>query len=781
MNENPSGNQASDRRGATYPGRIRSRIRRILESVWEFIEFENMKDWLPRVWGRRFLVKVSIASIILGMVSALMLHLLSRDLPTPAELDRIEQRHVTHVYDTNGRILKEFYTERREPVTLDKIPRHLKEALLAVEDREFYEHWGINLRRFAGAAWANLRNMDIVSGASTITQQLARNLFDKRIGAEQSVIRKLREQLTAVALERSFSKDEILQMYLNEMYFANGAYGIQQAARNYFDKDVEELDTLESAYLIGILQAPYRYFTRPDLAIRRRNRSLQYMVDAGYLAQSVADTLVLRPLEFAESMTEEPKAPFFVEWIRREMEERYGSEILYRDGASMATTLDLEFQGIAEQHLTRMLVEKQAGYDEWIIQPALQEILDNTPEGTEPDTSSIEDLRRRFTLQGAFVAMDPQNGDVLALIGGRDFTENEFNNAIQAERQAGSAFKPFLYTAALDNGYSPATRVMNQPIIIPQPDGSRWTPTNYYEEWGEPLPIREALRKSINLVAARVVTGGGMGRRGHMQPQYVVDYARQFGLTTPLRAFPSIAVGAGSVTLLEMVSAFSTFANLGTRVEPRMLRYVRDRFGREVEAQSIKRIPVIEPSLAYMMVDLMKGVLEPGGTAQLARIVYTLDMPAAGKTGTTNDFTDAWFIGYTPHLVAGVWIGFLDHQSMLIPGGRPVTGIPDPSGAVMAMPVWARFMRDVYREREMPPDDWTMPPGIVEVELCRTSFSAESPDYRLALPTCPDKFTEIFLDRYQPTEHCEVHNPSLRRDRRRPPPDIPPDDQGTAP
>ncbi len=763
----------------SLPGRAAARLRRTLRraatATWEFIHYDHLKGWLPRVWSKPFLVRVSIFSFALGVVGALILQWLASDLPTPDEIGRIEQRRVTNVYDTSGQVLRQFYVQRREPVTIDRIPRHLKEALLAVEDREFYDHWGIDLRRFAGAAWANIRNLEIVSGASTITQQLARNLF-ANIGMEQSVIRKVREQLTAVTLERNYSKDEILTMYLNEMYFANGAYGIQQAARNYFGKTVEELDILESAYLIGILQAPYAYFTNPDAALRRRNRSLQYMVDAGYLSQAAVDTLILKPLAFIEHEEEEERAPFFVEWIRQEMEERHGSDLLYRDGASIATTLDMELQAIAEEHLRFKLEEEQARFDQWIIQPALDEIMADTLLGIEPDTSSMETLRKRYRLQGAFVAMDPRNGDVLALIGGRDFADNEFNNAIQAERQAGSAFKPFLYTAALDNGYTAATRVMNQPITIPQPDGSRWTPTNYYEEWGEAIPIRDALRRSINLVAARVVTGGGQGEHGHMEAQYAVDYARQFGITTPLRAYPSIAIGAGSVTLLEMVSAYSTFANLGTRVEPRMIRYVRDRFGRELEQHQTRRHEVIDPALAYMMVDLMKGVLEPGGTGQHARISYYFDAPAGAKTGTTNDFTDAWFMGYTPYLVAGVWIGFLDHQSMELPQPRAVTGLPDPSGAVMALPVWARFMRDVYRLRELPKDDWTMPPGIVEVELCRHSHTVRDPDYRLALPTCPEKFTEIFLERYRPTENCEVHDPRLSRDWRRIPPTIPPAD-----
>ncbi|MFC1544520.1 penicillin-binding protein 1A, partial [Gemmatimonadota bacterium] len=654
---------------------------------------------------------------------------------------------------------------------------------LAVEDREFYEHWGIDLRRFAGAALANIRNLEIVSGASTITQQLARNLFTTRIGYEQSVVRKLREQLTAIELERNYSKDEILLMYLNEMYYANGAYGIQKAAQNYFGKNTEELDILESAYLVGILQLPHFYFSNPDRALVRRNRALQYMADAGYLSQTAVDTLQLRPIQFSERFFEQERAPFFVEWIRQEMEGRYGSDILYRDGASIVTTLDMEIQEIAERHLRDHLDALQAGYEEWIIQPVREVMLTDSLTGAPldsatiaaMDTTALDDLRNRYRLEGAFVAMDPRNGDVLAFIGGRDFSVSEFNNAVQAERQVGSAVKPFVYTAALDNGYTPATRVMNQPITIPQPDGSRWTPTNYYEEWGEPLTIREGLRRSINMVAARVVTGGGMGQHGHMEPQYVVDYARQFGMTGTMRAYPSIAVGAGQARLIEMVSAYSTFANLGVRVEPRMIRYVRDRFGRELENHPIKRHEVIEPALAYMMVDLMKGVLEPGGTAQLARLVYTLDMPAAGKTGTTNDFTDAWFIGYTPYLVAGVWVGFLDHQSMEIPPGRDVTLIPEPSGAVAALPIWARFMRDVYRLREMPKDDWTMPAGIVEVELCAQSYTVEDPDYKLALPTCPDKFTEIFLDRYRPTEYCAVHDPSQRRDWRQiPPTRIPP-------
>ncbi len=373
--------------------------------------------------------------------------------------------------------------------------------------------------------------------------------------------------------------------------------------------------------------------------------------------------------------------------------------------------------------------------------------------------------------------MDPKNGDILAMVGGKDFQKYQFNNATQALRQAGSSFKPFLYTAALDNGYTAASRVFNQPITLLQPDGSRWTPVNYYGRFSEPLPLRDALRRSINLVAARLVMGAsGFGRSGSMSPEILVDYAKMFGITTPLRPYPSLAIGSSEVLLIEMVSAFSTFANLGTRAEPRMIKYVRDRFGREIESPPVRLTRVLEPNLAYLVVDLMKGVLEEGGTAGLARSYYTVDVPAGGKTGTTNDWSDAWFYGYTPHIVAGVWIGFNDRMSMRLPGGRPVTGYSDPSGAVMAMPVWARFIRDLYKdeERGLPKDDWVRPPGIVEVDLCSSSFTAESPDYRIALPTCPDRFTEIFLVTNQPTEECEVHDPRLNRDFWRRIPPIPP-------
>jgi len=767
------------RRDDAETGRRRARewLRRAASALWQFIRYDNLKDWLPRVWGRKFILIVIAASLVAGIVTGFALYLLSRDLPTPTQLSRIEHRLVTRVYDTNGETLQEFFTQQREPVTLDKIPRHLKECLLAVEDRDFYDHWGIHVKRFAAAMVSNVLNLRIVSGASTITQQLARNLFEN-IGLKQTITRKIREQLTAIALERNYSKDEILTMFLNEVYFANGAYGIQQAARNYFNKDVLELDLLESAYLIGILQGPYYYFKNPEAAHRRRNRALQYMVDAGYLEQTAADTLFDNPLTFAEQTEDAAAAPYFVEWIRQDMERKYGSDLLYRDGASIGTTLDLGLQQLAEEHLYRMLDEKQAGYDEWIIRPAIAESLAAIPEGIEPDTSWVADFRTRYTLQGAFIAMDPKNGDILALIGGRDFATTKFNNATQAHRQAGSSFKPFLYTAALDNGYTPATRVLNQPITIPQPDGSRWTPENYYGDFSEPLPLREALMRSINLVAARLVMGGGLGRKGSMSAEILVNYARMFGIESPLRPYPSLAIGSSEVTLLEMVSAFTVFANLGTRAEPRMVRYVRDRFGREIEAPQVRLRQVIEPELAYLVVDMMKGVLTPPrGTAGLARSYYNVTVPAAGKTGTTNDWSDAWFIGYTPHIVAGVWIGLPDRISMRIPGGRARTGLPDPSGAVMAMPVWARFIRDLYNdsERALPQDDWLRPPGIVEVELCSTSFTTEDPDFKLALPTCPDRFTEIFLATNQPTETCSVHDPSRQRDTwRRIPPAGPP-------
>jgi penicillin-binding protein 1A len=762
-------------RPAPRPGgrfsRLRAAFGRAARAFWRFIRYDNLKDWLPRHWGWSLVLKTAALSLTAGILAAFFLYWLSRDLPTPSELTRMEQARVTHLYDYEGNVLKEFYVQQRDYVPINRIPFLMREAVLAVEDQDFYRHWGINLRRIAAAMLGNLRNLSIVSGASTLTQQLARNYYDKRIGSKKTIVRKVREQLTAVALERNYSKDEILEMYLNEMYFANGAYGIQQAARNYFGQSVEELDIPECAFLAGILQLPYYYFKNHDAALRRRNLVLQhYMVEYGSLDQATADTLAGSPLDIEVREESREKAPYFVEHIRRELARRYGDDLLLRDGASISSTLNLRYQEIAEKHLYDMLAAKQAEFEQWVVQPVREEILRNTPAGSEPDTSAVEALRQRYTLQGAFIAMDPANGDVLALIGGRDFKENEWNNATQATRQAGSAIKPFLYTAALDNGYTPATRVMNQPIVIPQPDGTRWTPTNYYNEVSGPITLREAFKRSINLVSARLIMGGGQGPRGDMRPEIMVRYMRQFGITTPVRPYPSIAVGAADVTLLEMVGAFSTFANLGVRVEPRFIRSVRDRFGRELESTPVKRVPVLEPALAYIMVDLMKGVLSEGGTAGLARSVYSFDAPAAGKTGTTNDFTNAWFLGYTPRLVAGVWIGFAEQNlSMQLPGGRTRTGVPDPSGAVMAMPVWARFMRDVYREMEIPKDDWRMPPGVVQVELCKTSPTTEEPYYKLALPTCPERFTELFLERNVPTEKCTIHDPANIRSWRIPP------------
>ncbi len=711
---------------------------------------------------------------ILGLVTGLLgiglvftiIALLSEDLPGLEQLETYNPRLITRVLDRNGATLKEFFTERRQPVPLDSISQAMVDAIISTEDRKFYDHWGVDVFGIARAAVVNTVSMSKRQGASTLTQQLARNLYLHR---RRTIRRKIREIITAVNIERTYAKDEILQMYLTEMYFGHGAYGVQAASQRFFGVDANDLTAPQAAMLAGMLKAPTHYSPvyHPADALRRRNTVLQAMLENGALSKAEYEEARRTPLRLSEDIfiSDAGVAPYFTEWIRRHLEELKADEGLdyYRDGLTVYTPLDSTLQAIAEAVIDTQLTTLQADfaeryrweedYKEWATKTYTDSLNDSAPELTEKALSDSvrklvnlaiadsawawEIINRRFPVQVAFVAMDPQTGDILAMVGGRDFEESKFNRVIQSQRQPGSTFKPFVYTTAIDNGYPPNYKVLNMVKPITMDDGTVWRPENYsVNDRGGYMSLREALRLSKNNVTVRMVAG-----EDRLVPiREVVRYAHNMGIRTELPPYPAVALGATGVIPIDIVTAYCVFASYGMRPSPRPIWRIEDRTGGTVASYATSRHTVLSEETAYIMVDMLQDAINRG-TGAGARYRYKFYAPAAGKTGTTNDFTDAWFMGFTPQLVAGVWIG-LDNPAISLGPGQ--------TGSRAAMPIWAMFMRNAYEVKEWEHTKFTKPVGVVNVEICEESDE-------LAGPYCPKTYTEVFRRGEEPTTPCSIH------------------------
>lgn len=690
--------------------------------------------------------------VTLIIVAAVSIGLLSRNLPSLAELEKYDPFLVTRIYSIDGQVLKELYKQNRVNVPLDRIPADLKNAVIALEDRRFFNHWGLDLRRILKLSVLNLIHRRIIGGASTLTQQLARKLY---LTPRKSIVRKLREQLTALQIERTYSKHEIFEMYLNQMPFGRGAYGVQAASLRFFGKSVEDLETHESAMLAGMLQLPYGYYS-PDrdtvLAKKRRNVVLKAMLDCEYLLPEQYDSLAQTDLDVIDRQTaDEGIAPYFTEYVRSTLYQKYGNR-LFEGGFSIYTTLDTRVQACAEkavdsfmpeleQEIWQRILEKRS-FADW-FDPPLED--DEQIEALLADTTRLDSLlHARATLQAALVALNPSNGQILAMIGGRDFSQWKYNRAVQMKRQPGSAFKPIAYTVAIDNGYTPITEVLNQPVVLINLDGSRWNPPNYDHSTGGLTTLREGLRRSLNLVTVHMV-------QELISMNEVVKYGHQFGLSTPIHPYPAVALGTDVVIPLELTSAFSVFANSGVRAEPVAILRVEDKDGNILEEAKPRLRDVLSEQTAYIMTDMLATVINQG-TGQAARWRYQFNRPAAGKTGTTNDFRNAWFVGYTPQIAAGVWVGMDDERISL---GE------DRSGARTALPIWAPFMKMAHDSLSLPLADFQEPPGIVHLKICSKSK-------KIARESCPETWNEIFTSRNAPIDTCNMHlGPGTRPTRKR--------------
>ncbi|MBN2030248.1 PBP1A family penicillin-binding protein [bacterium] len=691
---------------------------------------------------------------ILFLMGVISIFILSRNLPS---LDELEQAGdpllVSRIYSADGIVLDELYAQKRIKVPLDRMPEHLRQAVLAYEDRKFYDHWGVDLRRIMILTFQNVTSLSIQGGASTLTQQLARKLY---LTPKQSYIRKLREQLTALQIERTYSKDEILEMYLNQMEYGRGAHGVQAASQAWFGKNVEDITIEESALLIGLLQRPYGYYS-PDrdsvAAVARRNIILRSMIDGGFLSTTAYDSLGQLELSVIDrDDSEQPIAPYFCEYIRQLMQEEFGYS-LYTDGLSIYTTLDTRIQACADSAINGFLPGFEKGIrDRMIAQKTYLEWLDPPLEDPEEIAAFVADsvkvdslINEKATVQTALVSLDPTNGHILAWVGGRDFNVSKFNRVNQMQRQPGSAFKPFGYTAAIDNGWTTITEILNQPVVLTMVDGSEWRPPNYDGSTGGLTTLREGLYRSLNMVAARLV-------QELITPQMLVHYTEQFGLTTEIHPFDATILGSDVVIPLEITSAYSVFANRGVRAEPIAILRIEDRDGNVIHEAVPRQREVISEQTAYVMTDMLQSVLnEARGTGHSARLAYHFYRPAGGKTGTTNDFRNAWFIGFTPQIATGVWIGFDDERITLGEGK---------SGAVAALPIWAPFMKMAHDTLRLPLKEFVQPPGVVRVKICSESK-------KIATVSCPKVWDEIFKEDTVPTDPCEMHLSSIREEEHR--------------
>jgi penicillin-binding protein 1A len=671
-------------------------------------------------WGSitKFLLAVLVV-VICGVVGVGIgvANWLRKDLPSPTNLQTIAPPVKTLVYDRNEKLVHEFFKENRSLVPLREIPRPLVQAILAIEDRRFYSHWGIDPIRLARALITDIVARRPEQGGSTITQQLARNLF---LTHEKTLTRKLKEIVLAVRIEQTYTKDEILEMYFNQIYFGEGAYGVDAAAKVYFGKRVQELNLPECALLAGLPRNPRDYSPRrdPDRSLKRRNLVLSQMLAAKFINRAAYEQASEAPLGVTKTRYNAQEAPYFMEMVRQYLDERYGSNQMYEGGLRIHTTIDIDIQHAAEESLERRLTALEQRNQYKKTRAALAK------EGGPP----ARDKNQTQYLQGAIVSIEPSSGQILALVGGRDFNDSNFNRAVQAARQPGSAFKPFIYTAAIDNGFSPTDIILDTPVSFRAGNGEDWSPQNYDKKFRGPVTLRNALANSVNVPAAKLLQKLGT--------TVVTSYAKRMGIKSRLSPDLSLALGTSEVNLLELTSAYGVYANQGVRVPPVYILRVEDKNGKVLEQSKTVAEEVLSPETALTMTSMMESVLENGTAASARALGFTA--PAAGKTGTTDDYSDAWFVGYVPGIVSGVWVGF-DRKQKIGPGM---------TGAAAALPVWVDVMLAATKNR--PPQDFPVPSGVVSRLICTETGL-------LANPACPSTEIELFREGSEPTGYCNVH------------------------
>jgi penicillin-binding protein 1A len=617
------------------------------------------------------------------------------DLPQVQALEEYRPRITSRVYSENNKLLAEFFLENRMPVSLDEVPPMLVNALIATEDARFYRHSGLDYRGIARALLRNFRAGKVLEGGSTLTQQLAKVLF---LTPERSYTRKLKEMALALRIEQRYTKREILSMYLNQMYFGSGAYGVESAAHIYFGKSVKDLNIAECALLAGLPRSPKYYspFKSPVSALARRSYVLNRMVSAGVITRLAAEEAKKTPLPLQTMGKTGGQAPYFVEYVRQKVEERFGSSILYSGGLNIYTSLNDDLQTYAEEAISSGLQNIESH----------RKTLGHTP------------------LQAAMIVLDPATGHIRAMVGGRDFSKSQFNRALQALRQPGSAFKPIIYAAALEQGYSPSELLDDSPLTIKIDRKRTWSPENFTHTYQGPVTLRKALVQSLNVPTIRLLEKIGI--------DHTIQYARKLGIRSPLSHYLPLALGSSSLTLAELTSAYAVFANHGIKLGPISILSITDSTGQVLFMNDALPEQVMKPEAAYLTTYLLEGVILQG-TGWKAR---DLGRPAAGKTGTTNDYRDAWFIGYTPNLVAGVWVGYDDQQSIG----------PKETGARAALPIWLDFMKKATAERTA--EDFSVPDDVV--------FRQTDPRTGLlSTDKCSQSIREAYLPGTEPSRYCD--------------------------
>jgi penicillin-binding protein 1A len=694
-------------------------------------------------------IKQSIYTVLAGLVIifAYILYL-SIDLPSVDQLENYDPDLVTRIYSADGILLNELFFEKRVFVELSQIPQHMLDAVVAKEDQRFYDHWGISLRDVLRAVVINTVTMSYRSGFSSLTQQLARNLYDN-IGFKKTIIRKIKEVITAIQIERTYTKDEILEMYLNSVHFGHGTYGVQAAAKRFYGKQAYELTLDESALLVGLLPAPARYspVRFPERALTKRNVVLRVMRDQKFISKAEYTEARARLLDSVQQEQSRGTAPYFTEYVRRFLE-REDDELgvnIYRDGLKIYTTLDSRLQKIAEDAVVKSVLTNQQKMNQRIFNDEEEfsklAYLGIYPEDTVKlmmagEMEMYEDLRDKLLVQSSFVALDIRTGSILAMVGGRPDYPDQFNRATQSLRQPGSVFKPFVYTTAVDNGVPVTRQLLNQPVVlnVRNADGEwvKWMPKNYDGSTGGLTTIREGLRRSMNLISVRMV-------QEVVPAEAVKQTARRMGVSTDIRAVDAIALGTSEVHLIEMVAAYGTLANKGVYCKPFGITRIEDRYGNVLKDYFPQKEEVLSAETSYMMTSLLQTVLDRG-TGGSARWKYHFYHPAAGKTGTTQGWTDAWFVGYSPYIAAGAWFGVDDPQVSLGKGS---------DGSKAALPAWARFMRDSHDSLSYSRKEFDQPERIEKVKICQVTKD-------LPVKLCPLE-TEIFVRRTEPTKQCTVH------------------------
>ncbi len=729
-----------------------------------------MAQYVIRVVKQAGIAIAFVVAALAGIFSG-VLFAFARDLPAISALDDYSPSTITRVYGNSGQTLGEFAIQRRTVIAYEDISPRLREAILASEDADFNTHFGLSISRILITALRDVLEQSLAAGGSTLTQQLARNLFPESVGFEKSFARKIKELIVSVQIEKRYTKREIFTLYCNQIYMGHGAHGMEAAARLYFGKSAKDVNLEEAAVMAAVIQRPSDIspYVDMDRALRRRNNYvLARMVDEGFITAAEANEARARPIVLGGRLNNERGvAPYFVEEVRKQLEARYGAKRLYESGLSAHTTLDVELQAAANQAVDGGLreLDKRRGYRKptqnvlddgqaletfdhelWRspmvdgdIVPALVErvvgssaqlrvgglsatldpqayswtrrdsatrlvragdVIEVRLDRVNADAGIAEvTLEQTPLVEGALLAIDNRTGQILAMVGGYSFARSKFNRATQARRQLGSLFKTILYTAAIDRGYAPTALIEDEPVSFDVgPDQDPYEPTNYDHTYEGPVTLRYALEKSRNVPAVRMLNDLG--------PAPVVDFASRFGFVSPMQPFLSLALGASEATLMEIVSAYSVYPNQGVRMRPYLVTRTTDRDGNVLEENHPDPIDAIRADTAYVMTNILRGVVLRGTGIRAA----SLDWPLGGKTGTVDDYTDGWFVGFDPSVTVGVWVG---HDEK-----KPLGNGED--GARSALPIWINFMKAfIERHRGEDQPQFTSPGNIVFLTVDR--------------------------------------------------------------